>query len=210
MSVVLGVGDVYQMRIYTVQGNQCAINRFNLAVNSTVPSPPTDVELVTQVEAALATLWKAIICTAATYRGMQAQRIFPAPLPVAQSSTAGVGLGGRAGNPLPGNVAGIGKWLTQQAGRRYRGRIYIPFISSGDSAVLNQASVTLQNNIVAWQNAVLPGFTITHAGGGNAGVAPCLFHPDHTVTDITGGGAEPLLASMKRRGGFGRPNSSPI
>lgn len=210
MPFSLAVDDVYQVRLYTTLGNQCAINRFYLEVNSIAPPAPDDHELAVQVDVDIATLWKDLFINVAIYNGLQVQRVRPLPMPVAQSSTGNAGAGSRAGNPVPGNVAAIGKWLTPMSGRKNRGRIYIPFLSGSDTSGFNTVGGLERTRILAFLNAVVAGFTIASGGGGNAGLSPVLFHPDRTSTPITGTGVDPLTASMRRRGGTGRPNSSPI
>lgn len=107
--------------------------------------------------------------------------------------------GSQAGAMLPGNVSSTISWRTGLAGRRFRGRVYVPGIRESDvddSDLISSALV----NLIASASASLLTSALTN---GVLGVfhapktVPSVF--DNTITDVLTSVIENIVDSQRRR-----------
>lgn len=106
--------------------------------------------------------------------------------------------GGTVASGFPSNVAVIAEKLTARAGRRGRGRLFVPGIPDTDA---DNAGVLSSSAVTGW-NTVLLGFhqnLLGQTGGGTlegADVVPLLFHgPTTTTTRTTGPGTRTVTTT---------------
>lgn len=106
--------------------------------------------------------------------------------------------GGTVASGFPSNVAVIAEKITARAGRRGRGRMFIPGIPDTDA---DNAGVLSSSAVTGW-NTVMLGFLqnlLGQTGGGTlegADVIPLLFHgPTTTTTRTTGPGSRTVTVT---------------
>jgi len=215
MATVIELSDSIIARAWSVDGDQASVQRFWYDVTSITGTSTTDQIMADQLETTLAPLYKPLLNNIAEWRGVQVQiyrdnAIFSE---VSSIAHAGVGTGGAL--PLPRQSSGIISWGSARAGRRFRGRMYIPFPSTtadtGDGIPTSAYQVALQTLADAWRQSVFFGSV-----GSAIQAEPFLKHSPGktpipaTVTHITTGDANLKWATQRRRGSYGRINSSPI
>jgi len=203
-------GDIYVMRAYCLLANQIGITRVHCRLHTLVGTM-TDADLAAGWDALIDGAMKALIVIDASYRGVGVQRRRPAPTTIEAFSTTGAGAGVTATPPLPKQVSGLIKYGTAFAGRRFRGRGYVPFPSEADNeSVFGRPSadyVTRLNTLGALM--VTPWTNVN--GANSIAVVPGLFNETTSVfTDFTSRTARSFWASQRRRGDFGPTNISPI
>lgn len=172
----------------------------------------TSYDTVAQLISSLTHLeMKALICNESTFKGILVQRVFPKPVavPVVWNANAGVGTGGA--NPLPRQVSGLLATRTDFGGRRFRGRMYIPFPSESMNDTPDaQPTQPYKDALAAFAAKLLPGF--------EDAVGPDTWRAQPVLIDQTTGGTTDIVtmivrsrwATQRRRGDFGAKNVSPI
>lgn len=123
---------------------------------------------------------------------------------MAESAANGSNVSGIQGQ----QVSGIITWYTDLGGPQYRGRSYVPFPSLDTVDVDGLPTVTYNTQLATLAASI---FSITTVGVGGATITikPIIYHratnTDATITDYRVRG---LFATQKRRGNYGRLNSS--
>lgn len=210
MATDLNINDHLRVSFWSVLGGQAAVTDLYFVVTSVGVPPATDQDAATQFNTSYATLYKDLLSANATYRGVQAQIVNRTPMPAAVDdvSLAGVGLDG---TPVaPGQVRGLISWRTPFAGRKYRGRSYMPWVATpriaaggAPDAVYIAALVSLATPLTGTQFIV--------AGARTASLNLVILHrADNSVTPIATFIPEPRFATQRRSGLYGRGNVSPI
>lgn len=204
------VGDLYEGRIFCTLGVQTSITVRHWRVSGKTGTGATDAQIAAGLEGAVATAMKAVISASATYRGVGVRRIQPLPISLETYSNAAAGVGGLAGDPLPLQTAGIITIGTALGGRSRRGRAYIPFPNE-DS---NTASALPSNAYVALLATLGGALTATFGpgAGGNTNnlIAVVFSRKFNTRTDVSSNLPRTQWGTQRSRGGYGRPNPSPI
>jgi len=213
------INDVLELKIWSVQGSQAAVNTIHYKVpTAPITGGATDAEIILAMEAFIAPLMKAILANTATYKGCSIQAIYPKPPKVYQYSTAGQGVGTAGAIALPTQASGIAFVQTAKAGPAFRGRVYWPFPAAADNETTGLPTagyLTREGNLVA---ALFQDETVV-GGTGTTVLRPVIFHrkanKGATTTangtdDITASGTEKKWATQKKRGIFGRPNVTPF
>lgn len=107
--------------------------------------------------------------------------------------------GAGTGEPLPGNVTSTVSWRTGLAGRRFRGRIYVPGYSE-PSVDVNDLLSSVAVNLLSSAAAALINSALTSG-------KLTIFHPpkdpptpyDNTTTDVLTAVVENIVDSQRRR-----------
>jgi len=210
MASVLLDGDLLIVRIAMFHTDQAGLNIRHYRVSNSQGAGVTDQEVVDALDLLYEFDYKASLSSAATYRGVSVQKFLPAPPLQAVFSTVSAGIGGLVGDPLPKQVAGLVTLRTQFAGRKFRGRMYIPFPSESVNEVDTQPSAAYIASIAAIGTNMIAQQSIGLAPD-TADVTPVLFHRlGGTTDDLTSRVASPLWATQRRRGDFGRKNILPF
>lgn len=166
--------------------------------------------VASMLDGVFAGLMKPILTVNANYRGVQARVMIPKPASVPAYEAASAGAGTVAGDGMAPQVCGVISLYTASAGRRYRGRRYIPFPSETDNGPAGLPSAgylaaldSIKNAIVAIQG--------TGVAGNTVGLTPILWHRDtEGYTDLLGGQRKTGWGTQRRRGYFGRQNVQPF
>lgn len=210
MATNLNVGQKLSAKIYTLDGNQVAINTLHYDVTAVGGTPATDQDFSDQLDAALAASFKALLNNGAAYRGLLCQIIAPLPVIVAVQTTSSAGIGTAGVTALPKQCSGIISYYTALAGRANRGRVFIPFPASSDDTgdgVPIAGYVTRLNTL----NAAIRSFSAIATGGRTATVVFGIYHrSSRTITPVISSVNQPKWATQRKRGSYGRANSTPI
>lgn len=220
MATALDPGDLLRVRFWMKAGDQAAVNTIYYAVQTTSGGVTTDQNVADQLDAWFGPVYKPLLANTAEYRGVQVQIVkTPLRAMVQAFAQAGVGTGGADG--MPRQVASLIKFLTPNAGRQYRGRIYVPFpaTAAGDGDGLPSAAYlvnlaqlsALMASIASIDNSLT-------APTGFINVAQVIVHsvpkggvpPPPVPSVIINWQIAEVWATQRRRGSFGRPNVSPI
>lgn len=209
----MAVNDIIELRVFITFGQQTSINVRHLRVHQLIAAPePPYADVAGHYSNLLGPLYRPLLATGASYRGTGARRIFPKPPAVEQFSVLQQGAGSVTGDVLPPQTTSLITLRTADAGRRFRGRIYVPFPGEADNSfngTPSAAYISLLGNLASF---FTQDQTIT-VGGGSALYRHVIYHrvgltpPDTAITSTV---ARTVWATQRRRGGFGRPNASPI
>lgn len=210
MATVLAVGNILKMAAWTVDGAQASVMTFYYNVVAVGGVPATDQDAADVWASNCGVSLRAMINGNANYNGVVVQRVFPLPLTVDVFSTTNAGAG-TAGSPaLPKQVSGLVSWYTALAGRSKRGRTYIPFPSATDDTGDGVTTAGYVTRLGTFSTAVNTS-TAVSVGGRTATLSQVLFHRGTNLFDvITAKLPRGQWATQRRRGAYGRPNSSPI
>jgi len=201
--------DFWTVRVACITEDQAAINVLNYKIGTVVGGGVTDADAAATFDALFAPLYKALLSEEAEYYGVAVQRFFPTPRTVAIPIVASRGAGSVTGDMLPGQVSGIISLVTDFAGRKYRGRMYIPFPGEADNVdhIPTSSYETRLNSLAV---AVVTPVVVT-AGGDSAEFRPQIYHRGTSTSDsITGSNSKRLWATQRRRGDFGQRNMPPF
>jgi len=208
----LTTGNIWQVRLVSQWTDQVAITTLHYIVGTTAGAP-TDVHFVTALGALFPTAYKNCMCAAATYRGLQVQKVWPGPktFPRIDITGAGAGTFDGTGNPLPGQVTGIVKKLTELAGPRYRGRVYVPWVDedANDGTSATPTALYL-GDLQDFADDVFTTVGVV-SGGNTADMIPGVFHRDTTtITPLSACIASDRWGTQHSRGDFGQQNVPPF
>lgn len=202
--------DILRVAAIAQLGAQVAMNVWHYFVVSATGTPATDQDVINTVDTTIATLYKGIIPSEVTYKGILGGIINRSPNPLPVQSTTGAGAGVTAVEPMPKQAAGITSWYTAFAGPGYRGRTYWPFISSGYQDVNGEITNAGKAAMDAVAGA-LQGLTSISTGGRTATIALAIYHKKvKLTTPVATRLTRTVVATQKRRGDYGRPNTSPL
>lgn len=214
MSTFVLANNVISFRTWAVDNEQAAVCTVNWLCSGIAGTGGTLTQAAVAFDAAIAAAWKGVMNSGAEYRGVQAY-LNVIPLPAFATGNANAGAGTLTGNAMARQATGLLRWTTLNAGPAFRGRLYLPFPSVG----IDDPGGVPANTYIAAGNVVgadMLGFT-TFGSGGNTSTGYCvLLHRKNKAgvvpapTQIVLGACQPKWATQKRRGSYGRPNSSPI
>lgn len=200
----MAVGDVYRAIFRsTWRGNDVMLNILHYEVDVDPAGLASAGDLALSLDATFGDIYKALMTTEATYEHVTAQRIYPHPptVPVTVSQETGAGEDIDGGASLPPQDAAVISKLTANAGRAYRGRVYLGGlgIERQDGARWNAVFVQMLNTYGAAmiQTRVTP----------NATYRPCLYallpgQPPTVkgrVTPLTAFRVNPIVRTQRRR-----------
>jgi hypothetical protein len=212
MATAFVAQDIVEVRIWSSDvGGQAAVNTVHYGVDSVGSPAATDQDLANILEANIATAWKATLWDSATFNGLQVRILARSPLPVGVFANAHAGVGTNGANGFPSQVAGLIQWQTRFTGRRFRGRIYMPFPATGNATSAGQPDNTQLALYVTAGNLLLA-MTGLSVGGRTAALHLALAHKTNpvTATQIQSLTVSSKYGTQRKRGAFGRANSSPI
>lgn len=201
------LGDIVKVRFLTFTSRQIGVNVTHWQVTAqTGPSLPLP-QIALKFDQIFAPLYKNLLAEQATYRGVGVQRVVPVP-PSQESTSASLpGVGLAAGEPLPGQIAGLLSFKTQFAGRKFRGRLYVPFPSEIQNAPPD--ATPSPGYITALQNLGTALLQPVQADDTTNFVTLRLgiFHrPTNTIDQVLSFVPLSNWATQRRRGAFGAAN----
>lgn len=210
MATQLTLGDIWQVKIASVVTGQVGLNVTQWQVANVGGTGATDLQMAGVFDNLFAPVYKAILSVSAEYYGVQVQRIKPLPLTLAVTSAIATAPGQILGAPLPYQVSGVITMTTQQAGRAYRGRRYIPFPGAASNDLNNVNPNNAYVNLLQAIGNVMSIPVPVGANPNNATLVPVIFHrKTGLTTPIVGFRANQKWGTQRRRGNYGRQNQFP-
>jgi len=195
----MAVGDILKMRTVCWRtGIHLGINVYHWVVLSETGAGVTMKEYATAFDTLIKTDIRACLSVNANYRGVGFQKIAPGAVGAEANSVAGAGAGTETGDVLQ-TQSGMFKKLTNFAGRKYRGRTYIPFPSESfnDSAGNPTSAYTTLLAVLAADIDILQ--TIVGAGG-TATIFQVIWHrATASYTALTAMNVQLLWGTQRRR-----------
>lgn len=208
MGILLN-GEVYQMRLFWTRQEQTAIVVRHYQVQD-VDGIATDSDLALSLATELGTELKAILSVSASFRGVGIQRILPLPRTIEVFNTSTQGLGTVLGNGLPKQVAFVVNLRTIFAGRRFRGRSYLPFPGGDDNDGDTTPTAAAITRLINVANDLIESKQVPSGIGPTLAVPVVFSRVAGTVQGIVASTARDKWGTQRRRGDFGSSNSSPI
>jgi len=210
MSTPLAAGMILAARVWTSDAEQAAVNTYHYTVRSVGALPSTDQDVADTIDNAINATYKALMSVLARYRGVQVQIIFPLPPRVDVQQVANAGAGTAGAITSAKQVTGLISWYTLLAGRAFRGRNYLPFVSNSSVATDGIPTAGYVTNLQTLAVA-LDGVTAIAIGGRTATVQMGIYHrATHSMTDVNTFVPQQKFATQKRRGAYGKPNLAPF
>jgi len=190
--------DIVEVRFYCSLYGQYSINTRHYLCDGIVGTGADELAFATDLDTDFAATFKELLSSFAFYEGVAVQIIRPTRRP-AVFRNASRGQGSLGDDPLPSQVAGLIKLVTNTATRKGRGRIYLPFASesvNGDDAKPTGPYVA---NLEALANDLLDDYT-PGAGGNTSSLVPVIYNRVlHTTIPLTASYARTLWATQRRR-----------
>lgn len=178
----------------------------------TVVGAPTTLQVANGLATQRGPLYAACLSAQAQYDGCTAQR-FMGPLPLEEPVPSNLGFpdgGVVAGDALPSNIAGIISWKTGKAGRKYRGRSYIPFPGEASNAVAGLPEAAYLTQLANLGNKLQTPALIDDGAGNTVQLKKVIVHgraPGSAYDLVTTKIVRGLWAQQHRRGDYGRTNT---
>jgi len=211
MATSIVANDVLEHTIYTQADEQLGVNVCHYRVSG-VTGLPTYEQLVTLMSARIASPYKDWLADGAGYAGCKLRLLAGPTSPAPWFSTEDFGAG-TAGDFTPRQLAGLIRKRVNFAGPKGRGRFYAafagdtmfngPVVGAAGLTVLGEISDTLFNGAAPLTLVPAVGTTVTLVPG------ILLGGTGNIVTDLTSAAVSGEIATQKRRGFYGRPNSLP-
>jgi hypothetical protein len=208
MSLHLLLGQYVQLRVYSRANDQVAENILNYQVVAVGGAGLTLQDMANRLGTVMPTAFKQLLSNQATYLGLSMQQLSGVVERMAVSKTgAGVGTGGAT--LLPTQVCGLISLYDGLAGRKHRGRIYLPFPSGSANDVGAIPTAGYVTDAVSWLATVLtPNHTI---GPDSCTLELVIYHrPTANGDAVAVDTVDIKWATQRRRSVFGRPNLDPI
>lgn len=207
----IGLGANVVLQPWTVRLEQAATNRFIWHCIQVSGLGAEDQAALDQLGDLLSNAYKALLGSTADFRGWTLQRyqagnVYPF---VTDVRNAGLGTGGLG--IAPPQVAGLISWRTPLAGRKNRGRSYLPYVADADMDPDGTPAAVYLTKLETFANLMLPPLTVgtppdTSTIKFSIANSPHAFQP----VGVSDWRIENGFATQRRRGYWGRPNSSPL
>jgi len=217
MATPIAVGDILAGRAWSQLDEQGAVNTYNYVCRSITGAGATDQDLAASLDNGFNTFYKALYPNTVEYRGVQVYflkrlGLLTAAAPV--SSLAGSGVGTATGPPMPRNSCAILKYNAGLRGPAYRGRIFLPFLSTDFQA----SNARPTNAFAVLANSFLSTLTVPLTTGTSPNTATldwCILHKVKggvpvVRNSIVNAESANKFGQLHKRGDYGRANESPI
>lgn len=206
---MIDVNDIVEVTHYCTEGDQAGLNVLHYKCTATVGGPFTEQDVVAAFKTNVSAKYIGLINNQAKFNGTTLRKWLSPNWGAYYYS--GVLLTGTAGvDALPRQSAGIVSWRTPNAGRRGRGRTYIPFPAEADNDTDAIPSTGYITNVVALANRLINTGAMVITGANVATFALLVYSRDLGVFEQVDHYVTPRKwATQRRRGSFGRPNQIP-
>lgn len=199
----------YQIKVYCQQNDQIGINVRYYTVDSSSGGGLTEQQMVDALSAKYGPMYKTYLPSAARYLGATIQR---AAVPMSEPlfvSTTGAGTGEIEADPIPLQAALLVSLYAAAAGRKGRGRMYLPFWSEAHNGVDGKPTIVATDIAVSIGLLFSQSQTLINGSASNV-VAPQLWERTGNVfRPITRQAVAAKWATQRRRGNYGRQNPIP-
>jgi hypothetical protein len=202
------VSDVLRVRYVSFSVDQVAINTLHYYVLAVTGTGATLQEIASGFMADVNVAYKGTQTPNSTFRGTGARNMTP-PRTLEFTSIAGTGVGTVAANELPRQVTALFNFRTFLAGKKERGRIYLPFVPATFADGAGNGTAAATTAYTALLTAMLINRVIVGAGG-NTTLTQVIRHADGTTSAVQTHTYTGRFATQRRRGNYGRLNIVPL
>ncbi len=201
----VALNDIIEVVVRCQLNDQAGINVRHFRASAVVGLVTYD-QIAQGVATTLEPNYTDLMCDPSLFIRCSARRVKPLPhTPFTDS--ADLDVNGTAGaDPAPSQCTGIISFYSDVAGRKGRGRAYIPFPSTSSVDADGKPVAGYLTNILALANVMSSVITVA-PGGASVDLTPVIFHRTlATSDDITRVKTPAKFATQRRRGAYGRPN----
>lgn len=211
MATVLAINNVVRLTIVTRDDEQVAMMTPHAVVTGVGGAPATDQDVADYMDAGLEVLLKPLMAADAEYRGLIVQKIYPAPKAAFVDSNGFAGIGTAGAVSLPRQSAGLISLRTALAGPANRGRMYVPFPSVTDNATDGVPTAGYVTKLNSFASNLIAGLATVNVGGRTAALQLVIWHRTlNNWTPVTTYQSSALWATQRRRGSYGRANTTSL
>lgn len=212
---VLSEGDIWLVKVFCFAPveNQVSVNLFHYRCISQTGDPFSDAFFASSMDTNFGVLWRTILGTQDAYKGVTVQGIEPLPVTeyVTNGDNAGVGVLSAA--RAPSQTSLVVTKLTGFAGRKERGRTYMPFPPAEAVQSNGFPTVAYQTLCQAIGDQIAQTVTLT-AIGSETKLIPVIYHGITSTppkySPISHCRANDLFGTQRRRGNYGANNLPPL
>ncbi len=207
MATLLLAGDRIKVRVLCKCRDQVSTNVLHWRTRVIAAGPVTTADVAARLDGLIAAPLRAILSVDATYVAVGVSRYWPLPPTVEDTDITGTGLGAAGnGEALPTQICGIVTKLTANAGRKWRGRIYMPFPGEASNGLNGLPEVAYVAGLAA-VGTVMTGFFNLLVGAAIYEFDPVLQAsgtPDAiNWTVLAGRTVRTVWATQRSRGSYG-------
>lgn len=187
MATLIANGDIVLVTLVSKVNEQRAITGCHFLASGLVGVAPQYIDVAVYFDTNVTTDFKKLMSTAAKYLQTEVRRVYPLPATEAWTAQANNGIGTSATDLLPTQVCGLLKKKSDIAGRKHRGRMYLPFPGEGHNDGDGRPNGSYTGLLGTFGSTFLTTHTVPTVGATGAIVLePVIYHPtDHTVTKVT-------------------------
>lgn len=209
MATALALNDVIQTTIWNQLGEQAVINVLYWKVTNIVGAPTLE-GVAADFDDNIAAIVKPTMSNAGSHLGLILRRVFPSVSAMVLSDS-GFGAGSVAAEPLGNQTAAVTTKRTAFFGQSGRGRMYwglLPKTFTTDGLNLTPAAKI----IIQGQGDLLAVPMSNGPAGNSAEFSLAIYQaaPVPVTKLVTAMTTRFKLGTQRRRGGTGRPNTSPF
>lgn len=205
----LAFNDLVEIRLFSKQDQQTAINVLHYQVNAISAGTPTEQQVCDAFRTYIAGAMASVMNGNAQFRGVGLRKIYPAPIGTeffSKDTTAG-GVGADA---LPKQTCGLISWRCNGKGPKYRGRTYIPFPDETSSSAAGAPIAAYVTDAKALADKLLNTGALIYSGVNTITLALQVIRaPSVLLNPVVYHVVPYKWATQRRRGDFGRPNALP-
>jgi len=210
MSQTVVLDDIVKVTWVATFQDQCALPGIYYRVTGVTGLSVTLDEIAHAMSDLAAAHYIALLPSIAKFNGVMVTLPFIIPPPAFGKWTGAAAIGGRGNLILSTQVCSLITTRTNFAGRRYRGRMYIPFPDQFSIDADGKPEAAYLADVETFAGDIVNADTVVGVGG-SATIFPVVVHRDlGTSTFINDHITRGKWATQRRRGEYGRPNASPL
>jgi len=207
----LALDDILEVNIYCILQNQISVNVRHFRVFNMAPGEDfSDLDVAAAAAEEFSTLYAPVIATPCHFRGVRVRRIHPTETAWVQNVAFDTA-GSAGADIMPKQVAGLISLKSNVPGRAGLGRVYMPFPAEQSNDTDATPTATYITNLAAVAakfvqlNVANPTPAVMQMEGL---VLNRAVPPDSGIIILAT--AQDKWATQRRRGDYGRINTSPI
>lgn len=204
------VGDRYSLKLVTQMGNQLGLCVLHATVLVKSGTGATETGIASGWASLLSGPLRDLMSAASSYRGLISQKEAPLPASPPTISTFNQGAGNVASDILPKATAGVLTLRTSFAGRRYRGRMFIPWPGESDNDANGFPTGAYNTRLAALGAVISATQTVGTAPNTNDMRVVVYSRKFGLVTNVTLTTSGNKWGIQHRRGDFGAANVIPF
>lgn len=217
MSYVIQAGDILKITIVTFDTDQVGMNIQYRQVYTVGGTSITDQDLANEYDLTLASgpYMPPLLNNNARYAGTIVQALHNIQWMAPVNSIVSAANGTAGATALPRQVAGFLRFRTALGGRRFRGRMYLPFPATASDQGDGTPTSTYVTDLTNFANDMLINYTQFGTPPNYITAPLVIYHrpgksPTPAPTIVSAIIAENKWATQRRRGAFGRVNANPL